>query len=108
MRGGDEAQGGCPWSGVAPPRWEDEGRQPPSPAEAHGTGRAQAQERGCCVRTGKGGLTYATSSHVVSSASLTILLGCDGKIVVPWIRVHMRRGLSFYLFLQECFKKKYS
>lgn len=107
MRGGDEAQGGCPWSGVAPPRWEDEGRQPPSPAEAHGAGRVRAQERGCCVRTGKGGLTYATSSHIVSTASLTILLGCDGKKSgALGMCAHEKR--TFYLFLQECFKKKYS
>ena len=64
---------------MALPRWEDEGRQPPSPAEAHGAGSARAQERGCCVRAGKGWLTDATSSHVVPTASLTILLGCDGK-----------------------------
>ena len=51
-----------------------------------------AQERGCHVCVGKRGLTEATSSHIVSASSLTIILGCDGK------KKTMRRGLSFYLF----------
>lgn len=65
---------------VAPPGQEDKRRQLPSPPPPLLQGwESWAQERGCHVCVGKGGLTEATSSHTVSTSSLTITLGCDGK-----------------------------
>lgn len=69
-----------PWNGMAPQRWEDKTRQLPSFSEVHGAGESldSKRENVVCVQ-GKAGLTEATSSQTLSTASLTASLGCNGK-----------------------------
>lgn len=62
--------------GMAPQRWEDKMRQLPSFSEAHGARESldSKRENVVCVQ-GKAGLTEATSSQTISTASLTAPLG---------------------------------
>lgn len=73
--------------------------QLPSPSEAHRAGESLDSKGGGVYLLGKAGLTEATSNQTVFIVSLTAPVGCDGtEFMVPWIRVHVRKELSFYLF----------
>lgn len=61
-----------------------------------GWGEPGLQRGGVVYLLGKAGLTEATTKQ--SIVSLPASVGCDGtESMVPWIRVHMRKELSFYL-----------
>lgn len=101
-----------PWNGMAPQRWEEKLRQLPSFSGAHGAGESldSKRENVVCIQ-GKAGLTEATSSQTISTASLTAPLGCNGKKVHGALGMCIRgKGTEFLLFFfsQECFKKSYS
>lgn len=76
-------------------------RQLPSFSEAHGAGESldSKRENVVCVQ-GKAGLTEATSSKPMSTASLTASLGCNGEKVHGALDMCTReKETEFLLFL---------
>lgn len=67
-----------------------------------GWGEPGLQREDVVYLLGKAGLTEATPNQVVFIVSLTAPVGCDGtELMVPWVRLHVRKELSFYFLF--CF-----